>query len=89
MAKKGKSNEFEPSVYADGEGKEPRQSDMGASILDYGEQRFGEGIDREEPETYAEPGEEGRIAIAQMRECGGISSHESFDNIMHATPTGE
>ena len=83
---KGKK-EFEASVYVDSN-REPGQSDMGASILDYGEQRFAVGVEGEEPETYAEPGDEGMIAVGLIKAQGGISSHEEFEGPMQGTPTG-
>jgi len=86
MAKDKK--EFEPSVYV-GSNREPGQSDMGASIFDYGEQRFGVGVEGEEPETYAEPGDEGMTAVDLIKAQGGISSHESFEGPMQGTPTGK
>lgn len=82
-----KMREFEEAEHC--AEREPSQSDMGASVLNYGEQRFSEGLDGEEPETYAEPGDEGEIAVGLMKAMGGISSHESFDSPMSGTPTGE
>ncbi len=83
-----KSKEFEQSVYVGSNG-EPSQSDMGASVLDYGEQRFGVGVVGEESRTYAEPGDEGEIAVGLIKAQGGISSHEEFEGPMQGTPTGE
>ena len=50
--------------------REPRQSDMGASVLNYGEQRGTE---------YTEPGDEGAYAVRVQKANGGISSeiHQS------------
>ena len=84
---KGKK-EFEASTYVSND-REPEQSEMGASILNYGEERFGVGVEGEEPETYAEPGEEGMIAVGLIKAQGGISSHEKFEGPMQGTPTGE
>ena len=83
---KGKK-EFEASAYADSN-REPGQSEMGASVLDYGEQRFGVGVEDEEPREYAEPGDEGEIAVGLIKAQGGISSHEEFEGPMQGTPTG-
>jgi len=89
MAKSKGSKEFEQSSYVGGEDREPGQSDMGASVLNYGEQRYGMGVIGEEPETYIEPGDEGKKAVEIMISRGGIRSQESFDNPMSGTPTGE
>lgn len=86
MAKSKGSKEFEPSVYIGV--AEPGQTDMGASKLNYGEQRFGFG-EGEEPREYLEPGSEGAEMIRMQIENGGVGSHERFDNPMKATPTGE
>lgn len=76
-----KSKEFEPSAYAAPGGpssKENPQSDMGASVINYGEQRFGVGVSDEEGRDYAEPGDEGKIAVGLMKESGGISASGSY-----------
>lgn len=54
--------------------KEPDQTEMGASKLNYGEQRFGFG-EGEEPREYLEPGDEGAEMVRMQIENGGISSH--------------
>lgn len=87
MAKSKGSKEFEQSVYASQ--SEPGQTDMGASKINYGEQRFGVGVTSEESREYAEPGSEGSIAVDIIRSSGGISGHESFEGPMQGTPTGE
>jgi hypothetical protein len=87
MAKSKGSKEFEPSSYSGA--AEPGQSDMGASQIDYGEQRYGIGITMEEPFTYVEPGDEGAKAVELQMSHGGIGSHESFDSPMSGTPTGQ
>jgi hypothetical protein len=85
MAKK---KEFEAASYL-GDDQEPAQTDMGASKINYGEQRFGMGVSEEEAETYAQPGDEGELAVRIMISRGGIGSHESFDSPMSGTPTGK
>jgi hypothetical protein len=87
MAKSKGSSEYEQAGYV-GQ-PEPDHTDMGASKINYGEQRFGMGVLGEEPREYAEPGSEGAIAVDLMRERGGISSHQKFDSPMSGTPTGE
>ncbi len=87
MAKSKGSKEYEQASYI-GQA-EPGQSEMGASKLNYGEQRFGMGVTGEEPREYAEPGSEGSIAVGLMIERGGISSSEHFEGPMQGTPTGE
>lgn len=87
MAKSKGSKEFEQSGYISE--AEPGQTDMGASKINYGEQRFGMGVNDEEPREYAEPGSEGAIAVELQVSCGGIGSHQSFDSPMSGTPTGE
>jgi hypothetical protein len=92
MAKSKGSKEFEPSAYAAPGGpssKELGQTDMGASRIDYGEQRYGVGVSGEESRDYAEPGDEGSIAVGLQVGNGGIGSHQSFDSPMSGTPTGE
>lgn len=90
MAKSKGSSEFEQSSYvASGKDTEPGQSDMGASEINYGEQRFGIGVSKEEVKTYAEPGSEGATAVELQMARGGISGHQSFDSPMSGTPTGE
>jgi hypothetical protein len=91
MAKKSKEKEFETSAYVSPGGpdsKEPAMAEMGYSVLNYGEQRFGVGDEGEEPETYAEPGEEGRIAVDILLASGAFGSHEKFEGPMQGTPTG-
>jgi hypothetical protein len=88
MAKSKGSKEFEQPSYL-GMAGEPAQTDMGASRINYGEQRYGMGVTDEEPETYVDPGEEGETAVRIMISRGGIGSHESFDSPMSGTPTGE
>lgn len=58
---------------------EPEQSDMGASKINYGEQRYGWGISDEEPMEYCEPGDEGKAAVDCIQSAGGISSHSTSE----------
>jgi len=81
------AKEYEQSEWA-GKG-EPAQADMGYTKINYGEQRMGDGVTEEESKTYVEPGDEGATAVSLQRGNGGISSHESYDNPMKASPTGE
>lgn len=89
MAKDKGSKEFEQSVYVGSLAGEPGQTDMGASRINYGEQRFGVGVTSDEPRTYAEPGSEGEIAVGLMKASGGISSSEHFEGESQGTPTGK
>lgn len=76
------AKEFEQSVYVQpgtkSDSNEPKMGAMGQSVIDFGEQRFGVGVVGEEDRTYAEPGSEGKIAVALMKGNGGISASGSY-----------
>lgn len=82
------TKEFEQSAYV-GENSEPSAGDLGQSKINYGEQRMGTGVTKDEAQTYVEPGSEGAVALSLQKGNGGFSSHSSYDNPMKASPTGE
>lgn len=70
------AKEFEKAQY--NSESEPGQSAMGASVIDFGEQRYGVGVKGQEATTYVEPGSEGAMSVKLQKGNGGFSASGSY-----------
>lgn len=66
---------------------EPAMHAMGFSEWDYGDQRYGDGEQRHD--GFAQPGEEGAVAIKEQLQLGAFGGHEREESIAANETVGD